>query len=98
MQIVEQTKEEKLAMYMKLTKKELANMLIACNDLLDNIPPNDCAHGHHHFVHHTDYSLTAGGYDYCTKCGLRLSTTLTSAGTSESAYFDNLKSFNDIYY
>jgi urease beta subunit len=35
MQIVEQTHEEKLAMYMKLPKKQLAEMLIECNTLLD---------------------------------------------------------------
>jgi urease beta subunit len=35
MQIVEQTHEEKLAMYMKLPKKQLAKMLIECNTLLD---------------------------------------------------------------
>jgi hypothetical protein len=35
MQIVEQTHEEKIAMYMKLPKKQLAEMLIECNALLD---------------------------------------------------------------
>ena len=34
MQIVEQTHEEKIAMYMKCTKKELIEMLIECNRLL----------------------------------------------------------------
>lgn len=33
--ILEQTHEEKTAMYMKLTKKELVKMLIECNRLLD---------------------------------------------------------------
>ena len=37
MQIVKQTHEEKMAMYMKLPKKELAKMQIECNRLLDNI-------------------------------------------------------------
>jgi len=35
-QIQEQTPEEKIAMYMKLTKKELVGMLIECNRLLDS--------------------------------------------------------------
>lgn len=34
MQVVEQTYEEKVAMYMKCTKKELIAMLIQCNLLL----------------------------------------------------------------
>ncbi len=36
-QEIEQTKEEKTAMYMKLTKKELVEMLIECNDVLDDL-------------------------------------------------------------
>jgi len=35
MQIIEQTPEEKMAMYMKCTKKELCSMLIECNRILD---------------------------------------------------------------
>jgi hypothetical protein len=35
MQIVEQTHEEKLAMYMKLPKKQLAEMLIYCNEFIE---------------------------------------------------------------
>lgn len=31
MQIIEQTDEEKMAMYMSCTKKELASMLLECN-------------------------------------------------------------------
>ena len=48
-QVVEQTRDEKIAMYMKITKRELAEMLVNCNDVLaarapqvsirDNIPP-----------------------------------------------------------
>lgn len=34
LQIVEQTKEEKMAMYMKLPKKQIAEMLINCNDII----------------------------------------------------------------
>lgn len=33
-QIIRQTHEEKFAMYMKCNKKELANMLIAANDVI----------------------------------------------------------------
>ena len=33
--IKEQTKEEKIVMYMKSTKKELIEMLIECNRILD---------------------------------------------------------------
>ena len=33
MQIIEQTKKEKIAMYMKLPKKEIIEMLINCNDM-----------------------------------------------------------------
>ena len=33
-QVVEQTKDEKVAMYMKLTKRELIEMVIHCNELL----------------------------------------------------------------
>ena len=34
LQIAEQTKEEKMAMYMKLPKKQIAEMLINCNDVI----------------------------------------------------------------
>lgn len=35
MQVIEQTHDEKMAMYMKCTKKELASMLIECNRILE---------------------------------------------------------------
>ncbi len=38
MQIVEQTKEEKIKMYMRCTKGELAEMLYNANLLLNKIP------------------------------------------------------------
>lgn len=38
-QIIEQTDEEKLAMYMKLLKEELAKMLIECNRVISNLIP-----------------------------------------------------------
>ena len=33
--MAKQTKEEKMTMYMKLSKKELAEMLINCNEMLN---------------------------------------------------------------
>ena len=36
--VIEQTDEEKMAMYMKFPKKELAQMLINCNRILDARP------------------------------------------------------------
>ena len=36
MQIIQQTDEEKIAMYMKLPKKEIIAMLIQCNKILDS--------------------------------------------------------------
>ena len=38
MHIIEQTRDEKIAMYMKLTKRELSEMLINCNDALKMLP------------------------------------------------------------
>ena len=38
-QIIEQTDEEKLAMYMRLPKKKLAEMLIECNKIISRINP-----------------------------------------------------------
>lgn len=35
-QIIQQTDEEKMAMYMKLPKKKIIEMLIQCNKLLEN--------------------------------------------------------------
>lgn len=38
-QIVKQTEKEKFAMYSKLPKKELIQMLIAANEVVDRIHP-----------------------------------------------------------
>lgn len=35
MHIIPQTREEKIAMYMKLNKKELAEMICNCNEMID---------------------------------------------------------------
>ncbi len=37
MQMIDQTPEEKVAMYMKLTKRELVAMLIANQDIIANL-------------------------------------------------------------
>ena len=39
MHIVEPTREERLAVYMRLTKKELVEMLMTNQDALAKIPP-----------------------------------------------------------
>lgn len=35
LQVIEQTREEKIAMYMKLKKREIAEMLANANDAID---------------------------------------------------------------
>ena len=40
MQIIEQTHEETVAMYMKCTKAQLAEMLTNCNEILAEMPVN----------------------------------------------------------
>jgi hypothetical protein len=35
LQVVQQTRAEKMKMYMKVSKKKLCEMLINCNDILD---------------------------------------------------------------
>lgn len=37
-QVIEQTHEEKVEMYMKSTKKELIGMLIECNRIVEKMP------------------------------------------------------------
>jgi len=36
LQTVEQSRDEKVAMYMKLSRRELAEMLVNCNEMLAN--------------------------------------------------------------
>ena len=36
LQVIEQTREEKIAMYMKLTKQEIAGMLVNANSALES--------------------------------------------------------------
>jgi hypothetical protein len=75
MQIIEQTYEEKMAMYMKCTKKELAEMLINCNDILSmqmklqSTPTATVNNFCNHEMEWTHNSST-GGFYRCKKCGL----------------------------
>lgn len=39
MQVIEMSKKEKIKMYRKLKKKKLAEMLYACNLIIDSITP-----------------------------------------------------------
>ncbi len=58
-QVVQQTREEKIKMYMKCSKKELAEMLVECNRLLDLLALPK--------VMHTEVEgvWTANGYNSC---------------------------------
>lgn len=40
-QMIEQTRDEKIAMYMNLTKRELVEMVINCNELLTMLRAGD---------------------------------------------------------
>ena len=41
MHVIKQTRDEKIAMYMKLTKRELAEMLVNSNEAISLIPRRD---------------------------------------------------------
>ncbi len=45
MQVIQMTQKEKMKMYMKLSKKELAVMLINCNKMIDNLCPQPVVSG-----------------------------------------------------
>ena len=62
-QIVEQTDEEKLAMYMKCTKKQLSEMLIQANKHLDDCTP------------YVTYELPKEKCDVCGYCPSTIITT-----------------------
>ena len=49
-QIVPQTKEEKVAMYMKHSKKEIIEMLINCNDMIDLKIKNESTHEEQEYI------------------------------------------------
>lgn len=82
-QINEQTHEEKVKMYMKLSKKELINMLIACNTVLDYHSKNskpvyvECDHAWYQDTYTTSLQWK------CSKCGqLKLNNTFTYGTTT----------------
>lgn len=39
LRVIEQTEEEQVAMYMKLPKKKLAEMLVECNRVISQMKP-----------------------------------------------------------
>jgi len=39
-QIVEQNREERIVMYMKLSRRELAELIVNCNDIIDSMSKN----------------------------------------------------------
>lgn len=71
-QIVEQTDEEKLAMYLKCSKKELAKMVIECNRIIKaraleiKYEPADFTFCNHEWV---SYYSTSQPFRSCKKCG-----------------------------
>lgn len=56
MRVVEQTDEEKIAMYMKQPKHKLAEMLVSCNKHFDKFVP-------------VVAPIIDGSTDYCQNCG-----------------------------
>jgi len=95
-QIVEQSREERLRMYMKLSKKELAEMLINCNDLLTNAlkPLQNC-----YPIEQGTYVINTcqhemgwvqsgtSGFFQCRKCGYTDNHLTTYAATINSPHF-----------
>lgn len=81
MQIVEQTREEKILMYLKCSKRELAEMLINCNDIIRLLTPSPaqpitwhqgvttyyppCQHE----MQYVQDTSAGGGFYQCKKCG-----------------------------
>ncbi len=72
-QIKETSKEEKIAMYMKLPKKQLIEMLIECNRILGMVSPKIT-----HFNQHTNINTIPCPHNFvqkdsqwksCTHCG-----------------------------
>jgi len=61
-QIVETTHQQKMTMYMKCTKKKLAEMLIACNDALDFQNKNK------EFPNEQSYKTLSGSCHCCPVC------------------------------
>jgi hypothetical protein len=64
-QEIEQTKEQKTAMYMKLSKKELVKMLIQCNDIIASLIYNVIPY----ISQVTSTTNYASGIGKCESCG-----------------------------
>ncbi len=63
LQVIEQTKEEKMAMYMKQPKNKLAEMLIQCNEIIQSRPLEI-------YSLNCDHEFLGDIYwSSCTKCG-----------------------------
>jgi len=60
MQIAKQTYEEKVEMYMKSSKKELIEMLIACNEILLPFQPR---YNHNEVIKYATKTETKINYD-----------------------------------
>ena len=73
LKVVQQTHSEKIAMYMKLTKRELAEMLIAANNTMTIIMP--CQYYSHEIVYipvqpQTSPNYCPPYYPITTNCGI----------------------------
>jgi len=65
-QVIEQTDEEKTAMYMKMPKEDIVKMLIQCNKILNSRIPqvvqlNSCQH---------NFRQQDQCWQSCTHCGM----------------------------
>lgn len=64
-QVIKQTDEEKMAMYMKLLKKEIISMLIEANKFIDKVTPTIVEAE----TIKCDYYITSGTCGSCNNCG-----------------------------
>lgn len=86
-QIVEQSHDEKLKMYLKLSKRELAEMLITCNEFIQNLKPQIATYPSvlgscNHEMIWVQNPTIEGAHFQCRKCGHPNSggiTTITSS-------------------
>ena len=75
MQVIEQTRDENIAMYMKLTKREIAEMLVNANEAVSLLqksapPPSFVCHAPSCVAcHGTGQVRRASGYRPCDACG-----------------------------
>lgn len=68
MQIIEMTKEQKIEMYMKLSKHELIEMLIENQRILELLTPTSVYQPHceHYWIKQIN---STSALEYCQKCG-----------------------------